>query len=142
MSHLACCSERVRSVRLAPVDLEGTSALGPGRLVSRDGRGHEDRGAADRHRERENDRLDRRSRVLAGDGFVAACDHRDLCLAANHSCSARNRSPAISAVQWPPNLRTSDPLFSHTLFGVYLGIALSGGLWLRMVGVRDLLPVS
>ena len=27
--------------------------------------------------------------------------------------------------------RIDDPLFSHTLFGVYLGIALWGGLWLR-----------
>ena len=38
--------------------------------------------------------------------------------------------------------RIDDPLFSHTLFGVYLGIALWGGLWLRDARVRILLPVS
>src|SRR3984893_15730056 len=38
--------------------------------------------------------------------------------------------------------RIGDTLFSHTLFGVYLGIALWGGLWLRDARVRSLLPVS
>ena len=38
--------------------------------------------------------------------------------------------------------RIDDPLFSHTLFGVYLGIALWGGLWLRDARVRTLLPVG
>ena len=40
------------------------------------------------------------------------------------------------------HLRMSDPLFSHTLFGVYLGIALWGGLWLRDKRVRNLLPIG
>jgi hypothetical protein len=40
------------------------------------------------------------------------------------------------------HVRISNPLFSHTLFGVYLGIALWGGLWLREARVRNLLPVS
>jgi hypothetical protein len=40
------------------------------------------------------------------------------------------------------HLRMSDPLFSHTLFGVYLGIALWGGLWLRDARIRKLLPIS
>src|SRR5262249_35664506 len=40
------------------------------------------------------------------------------------------------------HLRMGDPLFSHTLFGVYLGIALWGGLWLRDARVRNLLPIS
>ena len=40
------------------------------------------------------------------------------------------------------HLRMSDPLFSHTLFGVYLGIVLWGGLWLRDVRVRNLLPIG
>ena len=40
------------------------------------------------------------------------------------------------------HLRMSDPLFSHTLFGVYLGVALWGGLWLRDARVRNLLPIS
>jgi hypothetical protein len=38
--------------------------------------------------------------------------------------------------------RIGDPLFSHALFGVYLGIALWGALWLRAARVRNLLPVS
>lgn len=40
------------------------------------------------------------------------------------------------------HLRMGDPLFSHTLFGVYLGIALWGGLWLRDARVRNLLPIG
>jgi DoxX-like family len=40
------------------------------------------------------------------------------------------------------HLRMSDPLLSHTLFGVYLGIVLWGGLWLRDVRVRNLLPIG
>jgi hypothetical protein len=40
------------------------------------------------------------------------------------------------------HLRMSDPLFSHTLFGVYLGVALWGGLWLRDARVRNLLPIG
>jgi hypothetical protein len=35
--------------------------------------------------------------------------------------------------------RIGDPLFSHTLFGVYLGLMLWGGLALRDVRVRALL---
>ena len=40
------------------------------------------------------------------------------------------------------HLRMSDPLFSHTLFGVYLGVALWGGLWFRDARVRHLLPIG
>ena len=40
------------------------------------------------------------------------------------------------------HLRMSDPLLSHTLFGVYLGIVLWGGLWLRVVRIRNLLPIG
>jgi hypothetical protein len=40
------------------------------------------------------------------------------------------------------HVRVGDPLFSHVLFGVYLGIALWGGLWLRDARVRTLLPVG
>ena len=40
------------------------------------------------------------------------------------------------------HVRISNPILSHTLFGVYLGIALWGGLWLRDARVRTLLPVS
>ena len=36
--------------------------------------------------------------------------------------------------------RIGDPLFSHTLFGVYVGIALWLGLWLRDPALRALAP--
>ena len=36
--------------------------------------------------------------------------------------------------------RIADPLFTHTLFGVYLGVALWGGLWLRDARLRALIP--
>ncbi|QKC81019.1 DoxX family protein [Mesorhizobium sp. NZP2077] len=39
-------------------------------------------------------------------------------------------------------LRIDSPLFSHTLFGVYLGIILWGGLYLRDPKVRALIPFS
>ena len=38
------------------------------------------------------------------------------------------------------HVRVADPLFTHTLFGVYLGVALWGGLWLRDARVRALIP--
>jgi hypothetical protein len=39
------------------------------------------------------------------------------------------------------HLRLEDPLFSHTLFGVYLGLLMWGGLWLRDPALRALLPL-
>ena len=38
------------------------------------------------------------------------------------------------------HVRVSDPLFTHTLFGVYLGVALWAGLWLRDPRLRALMP--
>jgi hypothetical protein len=38
------------------------------------------------------------------------------------------------------HLRLGDPLFSHTLFGVYLGLLIWGGLWLRDERVRRMMP--
>jgi hypothetical protein len=58
MSHLAVL-KRAHPIGLALVDLDRSNAFGPGHPVSRDGRRHEDRGAADRDRERRHDRLDR-----------------------------------------------------------------------------------
>ncbi|RWC39459.1 DoxX family protein [Mesorhizobium sp.] len=40
------------------------------------------------------------------------------------------------------NVRVDNPLFSHTLFGVYLGIVLWGGLYLRDPRIRALIPFS
>ncbi|HEY3694142.1 DoxX family protein [Phenylobacterium sp.] len=39
------------------------------------------------------------------------------------------------------HLRLGDPLFSHTLFGVYLGLMAWGGLWLTDPKLRALLPL-
>jgi DoxX-like family len=40
------------------------------------------------------------------------------------------------------HLRLDHPLFSHTLFGVWLGLFLWGGLWLRDERLRRVLPLS
>lgn len=37
--------------------------------------------------------------------------------------------------------RLGDPLFSHVLFGVYLGVIMWGGLWLRDAQLRALFPI-
>jgi hypothetical protein len=39
------------------------------------------------------------------------------------------------------HLRLGDPLFSHTLFGVYLGLLFWVGLWLRDERVRRMMPM-
>jgi hypothetical protein len=39
-------------------------------------------------------------------------------------------------------MRAGSPLFSHTLFGIYLGIMMWGGLILRDARVRALFPVA
>jgi len=38
-------------------------------------------------------------------------------------------------------LRVDNPLFTHILFGTYLGLLMWGGLWLRDPALRALLPV-
>lgn len=38
------------------------------------------------------------------------------------------------------NLRVDNPLFGFTLFGVYLGLFMWGGLWLRDPALRALFP--
>jgi hypothetical protein len=40
------------------------------------------------------------------------------------------------------NLRVDNPLFSFTLFGVYLGLFMWGGLWLRNPGLRAVFPFN
>jgi hypothetical protein len=39
------------------------------------------------------------------------------------------------------HVRVDNPLFSHTLFPVYIGILMWGGLWLRMPALRRLVPI-
>jgi hypothetical protein len=38
------------------------------------------------------------------------------------------------------HVRIDSPLFTHTLFGLYLGLMLWGGLWLRDKNLRNLVP--
>jgi hypothetical protein len=38
------------------------------------------------------------------------------------------------------HVRVGSPLFSHILFGLYLGLFAWGGLWLRDARLRTLLP--
>lgn len=38
------------------------------------------------------------------------------------------------------HVRIDSPLFSHTLFGFYLGLMVWGGLWLRDPQLRRLIP--
>lgn len=40
------------------------------------------------------------------------------------------------------HLRIDNPLFSHTVFPLYVGLLMWGGLWLRSARVRALFPVS
>ena len=40
------------------------------------------------------------------------------------------------------HLRVGSPLFGYTLFGVYVGIMLWGGLWLRDSRIRALMPLT
>lgn len=39
------------------------------------------------------------------------------------------------------HIRVGDPLLSHILFGVYLGAALWGGIWLRDARLRAIFPI-
>lgn len=39
------------------------------------------------------------------------------------------------------HLRVESPLFSHTLFGLYLGLMMWVGLWLRNPRLRSIFPV-
>ena len=39
------------------------------------------------------------------------------------------------------HLRHADPLFSHVLFGIYLGFFMWGGLWLRDPALRTIFPL-
>ncbi|WP_421931100.1 DoxX family protein [Phenylobacterium sp.] len=39
------------------------------------------------------------------------------------------------------HMRLNDPLVSHTLFGVWLGLVMWGGLWLRDARLRTMIPL-
>jgi hypothetical protein len=60
------------------------------------------------------------------------------------------RTAVLGAILWTgvfgggiaTHLRVDSPLFSHVLFGVYLGLLVWGGLYLRNSRLRELLPVA
>jgi hypothetical protein len=60
------------------------------------------------------------------------------------------RTAVLGAILWTAvfgggiatHLRVDSPLFSHVLFGVYLGLFVWGGLYLRNPRLRELLPVA
>ena len=39
------------------------------------------------------------------------------------------------------HMHVGSPLFSHTLFGIYLGLLMWGGLWFRDPALRALFPI-
>ena len=59
------------------------------------------------------------------------------------------RTAVLGAILWTAvfgggiatHIRVDSPLFSHILFGVYLGLFVWGGLYLRNPRVRELIPV-
>lgn len=60
------------------------------------------------------------------------------------------RTAVLGAILWTAvlggaiasHMRVDSPLFSHVLFGVYLGLFVWGGLYLRSARLRDLLPLT
>ncbi len=40
------------------------------------------------------------------------------------------------------HVRIGDPLFSHILFGIYIGLFMRGGLWLRSPRLRAIFPYA
>jgi hypothetical protein len=60
------------------------------------------------------------------------------------------RTAVLGAILWTAvlgggiasHMRVESPLFSHILFGVYLGLFVWGGLYLRSARLRELLPLT
>ncbi len=109
--------------------------------VSGDGRRNENRGAADRRRNRADGWMDRRSWLWRAMGLLL------LAITGLYACPRTAVLGAILLTVYlggavATHVRVGNPLFSHILFGVYLGIALWGGLWLRDARIRAPLPVG
>ncbi len=59
------------------------------------------------------------------------------------------RTSVLGAILWTgvlggaiaTHMRIADPLFTHTLFGVYLGLLMWGGIWCRDARLRALIPL-
>jgi hypothetical protein len=60
------------------------------------------------------------------------------------------RTAVLGAILWTAvfgggiasHMRIDSPLFSHILFGVYLGLFVWGGLYLRSARLRELIPLQ
>jgi hypothetical protein len=60
------------------------------------------------------------------------------------------RTAVLGAILWTAvfgggiasHIRIDSPLFSHILFGVYLGSFVWGGLYLRSARLRELIPLQ
>jgi hypothetical protein len=60
------------------------------------------------------------------------------------------RTSVLGAILWTgylggavaTHVRVGDPLFSHALFPVYIGVLLWAGLWLRDIRLRALIPIT
>ena len=53
----------------------------------------------------------------------------------------QQRNQVLTAAQNAVERVVSNPLFSHELFGVYLGLMVWAGLWLRDPRLRAMLPL-
>ena len=49
---------------------------------------------------------------------------------------------ALLGASLAANLRVDNPLFSHTLFSIYLGVFAWAALWLREPKIRDVFPFT
>jgi hypothetical protein len=54
--------------------------------------------------------------------------------------SATQTAPVSKKTLWAGRARVGDPLFSHILFPVYMGLFVWGGLYFRDERVRALIP--
>lgn len=64
-----------------------------------------------------------------------------LILLASTALYAYPRTTVLGAILLTGYLG-GDPLFTHDLFGVYLGLFVWGGLWLRDARIRALIPID
>ena len=48
--------------------------------------------------------------------------------------------PLILSTSIPTRARIDSPLLTHTLFGIYIGIMMGGGIYLRDPELRSIFP--
>jgi hypothetical protein len=82
----------------------------------------------------------------AGPGFIRALGVALLACTALYAAPRTAVLGAVLLTGWlggavASHLRHGDPLVSHVLFGVYVGLVVWGGLYLRDPRLRGLLPM-